>query len=275
MSMHSCARPDGWMCHCSTSPSPSLQDNKVLPSDVDQDRANKEGGLCRQAAGAGHGRDCRHHVRCVQQQQTGAAKCTGCSHGILHSLVYTDWWSRPEFVCYNLNIGSVIVAPAHDEVISLPHDMASGAGGSGGGGGGAGRKDEDGAKAGGEGEKSGGQERDEPSYTLRGFAHTGQLGSALKTRGSTAGIRAACYQQCGVAVPATLAQQTAGVAHISMLCSTPCFVIPCALKTPSACSFLCRRRPPGDPSGAVVRWRDQLAPGAHRRAGARGGCIYT
>ncbi|KAI7840931.1 hypothetical protein COHA_005362 [Chlorella ohadii] len=109
-----------------TSPSPSLQDNKVLPSDVDQDRANKE-----------------------------------------------DWWSRPEFVCYNLNIGSVIVAPAHDEVISLPHDMASGAGGSGGGGGGAGRKDEDGAKAGGEGEKSGGQERDEPSYTLRGFAHTG------------------------------------------------------------------------------------------------------
>ena len=65
-----------------------------------------------------------------------------------------DWWSRPEYVCYNLNIGSVVAAPAHDEVVRLP---PSGRGGGGGGGDG----------------QQGGEA--EATYTLRGFAHTGAL----------------------------------------------------------------------------------------------------
>ncbi|KAL4420023.1 hypothetical protein ABPG77_001273 [Micractinium sp. CCAP 211/92] len=77
-----------------------LQDNKVLPPDVDQERANKE-----------------------------------------------DWWSRPQYTCYNLNIGSVIAAPAHDEVLPLPSGASDG------------------------GSDSGGNSNG--SYTLRGFAHTG------------------------------------------------------------------------------------------------------
>eukprot|EP00887_Chlorella_sp_A99_P001111 scaffold14.g1111.t1 len=69
-----------------------LRDNKVLPADVDQDKATRE-----------------------------------------------DWWYRPEFVCYNLNIGSVIAAPAHGEALPLP---SSG-------------------------------EDDDGTFEMRGFAHTG------------------------------------------------------------------------------------------------------
>lgn len=61
----------------------------------------------------------------------------------------TDWWSRPEFVSYNLNIGSVIAAPAHDEVLRLPPSSSGGADG------------------------KGSQPDAEATYTLRGFAHTG------------------------------------------------------------------------------------------------------
>lgn len=82
-----------------------------------------------------------------------------------------DWWSRPEFVCYNLNIGSVVAAPAHGEVVNLPH--SAGGGGTGGTSGGKGAS---GSEAGAEEGKQGdGQESQEPCYTLRAFAHTGGL----------------------------------------------------------------------------------------------------
>jgi len=129
---------------------------------------------------------------------TQLAPATYLGRDSIPSLLFfhTDWWSRPEFVCYNLNIGSVIAAPAHDEVITLPRDLASGDGSSGGGGGsggeegdgsaqegsGGGEESVDSAKAPAEGVESGGQEKEEPSYTLRGFAHTG--GPRCTTAGS-------------------------------------------------------------------------------------------
>ncbi|KAL4430845.1 hypothetical protein ABPG75_006101 [Micractinium tetrahymenae] len=84
------------------------QDNKVLPPDVDQERANRE-----------------------------------------------NWWVRPQYVCYNLNIGSIIAAPAHDEVLPLPAEGEAG-----------------GSKAGSAGDSSSDGDSS-GSYTLRGFAHTG------------------------------------------------------------------------------------------------------
>lgn len=68
-------------------------------------------------------------------------------------------------MCYNLNIGSIIAAPAHDEVVNLP-PASSGSGGGG-------RKGVANDTAGTASEGDSGPKEEQPSYTLRGLAHTG------------------------------------------------------------------------------------------------------
>lgn len=135
------------------------RDNKVLPADVDQERANREGargcvrGSClglRSAAAC----SCWASAAASQELPAGGRAsmrrpsrlATQTPSPLNTTAPAAGWWRRPDFVCYNLNIGSVIAAPAHDEVVPLP---AHGGGGQ-------------------------GAEGVQDCYTLRGFAHTGE-----------------------------------------------------------------------------------------------------
>lgn len=147
-----------------------------------------------------------------------------------------DWWSRPQYVCYNLNIGSVIAAPAHDEVLPLPQaaPRCSDAGSAGGGGGGG------------------------SSYTLRGFAHTGAPCSSQRVCSWPGPARSAAVAPGGAALWAArmLAppQPRPLAAALHWACLAPG----------------CRGGAPDHTGGAVAGWGVQLAPGGHRGAGARG-----